>query len=578
MKQGFTDKAAIEDQFQIDHYISGLTTFIENCNTPMTIAIQGEWGSGKTSVMNMVEKRLNKSEYTKTIFFNTWQYSQFNMGDELTLSFLNALIEALDIKRSDIKNNFDKIMNILRKAIKPAGMMLVEYQLGSGVSKGLSNVISACGESDSEERKDTAHTIKNLRREFENCISESLKENNKKKLVVFVDDLDRLNPGKAVELLEVLKIFLECPNCVFVLAIDYGVVSRGVKEKYGDDFEDEKGKSFFDKIIQVPFKLPVANYNIYNYVKKCLSDIAVKVEDSEINAYIKLINCSIGNNPRSIKRLFNSFLLLNNIVSNGNKVENSSENKSILFAVLCMQNRYEQLYNYLVGCIEDIDDQLLKKISDSKYDFIIQELKLTEDIAESISDFCQVLYNLLSSNDKIEETKIKEFCNALKFSTITSSGNKVIQNSTDAQKTRYNFWKSFEEYAFKEKEPLKGIFYKPNQKYTVNWYALRWGNSRIHIELTINTKNKKLSAELYTESSGRGLYEKMYVDRLEINKLIKQEEVTWTDPAEGKKICKIKTTFAEELNLTDESKLKEAFDWLIDTSENLYHAIESYLN
>lgn len=69
MRQGFTDKAAIEDQFQIDHYISGLTTFIENCNTPITIAIQGEWGAGKTSLMNMVEKRLNKSEYTKTIFF-----------------------------------------------------------------------------------------------------------------------------------------------------------------------------------------------------------------------------------------------------------------------------------------------------------------------------------------------------------------------------------------------------------------------------------------------------------------------------------------------------------------------------
>lgn len=53
-------------------------------------------------------------------------------------------------------------------------------------------------------------------------------------MVIFVDDLDRLQPAKAVELLEVLKVFLDCEKCVYVLAVDYEVVTQGIKQKFGD--------------------------------------------------------------------------------------------------------------------------------------------------------------------------------------------------------------------------------------------------------------------------------------------------------------------------------------------------------
>lgn len=109
---------------------------------------------------------------------------------------------------------------------------------------------------------------------------------------------DRLQPGKAVELLEVLKLFLECRNCVFVIAVDYDVVARGIRQKYGEDVSDEKGKSFFDKIIQLPFKVPVAQYDIKNYVRKMLSDMNISVTDEEIELFKNLIQTSIGLNPR----------------------------------------------------------------------------------------------------------------------------------------------------------------------------------------------------------------------------------------------------------------------------------------
>ena len=59
--------------------------------------------------------------------------------------------------------------------------------------------------------------------------------------------------------MEIVKLFLDVPKCVFILAIDYDVVIEGVRRKYGNDFSKEKGKDFFDKIIQVPFIIAVGN-------------------------------------------------------------------------------------------------------------------------------------------------------------------------------------------------------------------------------------------------------------------------------------------------------------------------------
>lgn len=78
-----------------------------------------------------------------------------------------------------------------------------------------------------------AEKIENLHQHFQEVVDRACARENKDRVVIFVDDLDRLVPAKAVELLEVLKLFLDCKQCVFVLAIDYEVVIRGAIEKYG---------------------------------------------------------------------------------------------------------------------------------------------------------------------------------------------------------------------------------------------------------------------------------------------------------------------------------------------------------
>ena len=90
--------------------------------------------------------------------------------------------------------------------------------------------------------------------------------NNGGRLVVFVDDLDRCLPEKAIEVLEAIKLFVDAPGCVFVLGLDQDVIARGIEMKYKElgEKKDGEGKGQFtiegmrylEKIIQLPFQIP----------------------------------------------------------------------------------------------------------------------------------------------------------------------------------------------------------------------------------------------------------------------------------------------------------------------------------
>ena len=96
---------AEQDRLGLSAYSVSLAAFIKNCVTPTTIAVQGDWGSGKTSLLHMIRGTLNPSvssaEKTNTeadedylcIDFNTWQYSQFEMSDSLSITFLTCFLK-----------------------------------------------------------------------------------------------------------------------------------------------------------------------------------------------------------------------------------------------------------------------------------------------------------------------------------------------------------------------------------------------------------------------------------------------------------------------------------------------------
>lgn len=414
---GMTDTPAMEDAFHIEPYINGLCEFITTCTAPMTVSIQGDWGTGKTSIMQMTKKKLEENKDIHMVWFNTWQFSQFNMGEQLPLLFMTKLINEIEDKKENVKSKSREIVSNLLKL--SASMAIGSVSGGSVSLDDLNGLVSG----------DFFSEFENLKKTFQELIDAKAKGENEK-VVIFVDDLDRLAPGRAVELLEVLKIFLDCKKCVFVLAIDYGVVSRGVREKYGEDFGEEKGKSFFDKIIQVPFKMPVASYDISNYVLKCFEEIGICIQKENISIFVKLINHSIGNNPRSMKRLFNSYLLLNKVAVS--ELLEDDRNKSLLFAILCMQSKYEKIYNHMVNNRVEIDKGYLESLAD-EHSNLFEEVEMDEREKSKFIPFAKDLLTLIDLDNQggIDDDELESFKNVLNFSTITSA-NAETEETDDA--------------------------------------------------------------------------------------------------------------------------------------------------
>lgn len=446
-----------EDLFDVSQYVNGLSDFIKHCVTPMTISIQGDWGSGKTSMMNMIRKRLEGDVIT--IWFNTWQYSQFNMGEDLSISFLGKLIQSLQPENA--KKAINETFKKAYTAIKKAGLITVDHFVGGAAAAELEQLADkfAKGEDDAVE------AINNLKQAFKDAVSKKLEEKGKDRLVVFIDDLDRLNPGKAVELLEVLKVFLDCDNCVFILAIDYSVVSQGVKEKYGDLIGEDKGKSFFDKIIQVPFKMPVAHYKVDNFLIKMFKQVGIDLEtDNRADVYVNLIQNSVGCNPRTMKRLFNAYLLLTYISRNVqisqylDDPKDGAWYKEMLFGILCCQHAFEELYNFLIQNYEDLSgSDLLKAMcyvdsykkknigseeddEKTQYEILIESFRdKSDEEIRKMAHFMELFIKVIDKdgNGILEETEIERFGELLNLTTITSAGN----NEVEAQKYSEKEWR-----------------------------------------------------------------------------------------------------------------------------------------
>ena len=247
-------------------------------------------------------------------------------------------------------------------------------------------------------------------------------------------------------------MFLDCKDCVFVLALDYNVVVSGIKSKYGDVFSADKGKgrSFFDKIIQVPFKMPVAQYNIHDFVRTEFCKVAdCTCNEEDAKNLVELIKTSIGSNPRSMKRLFNSFLLLIKVTNVGTSNSGRQDEfcKKILFAILCLQLHFEDTYNHIVDTVlnkETIDAKFFVNLAgeaerspDAEDGDALQQVESADyesDQNQELRDFMKCFNKLLLGESKsLDESRLSDLRELLRSSSVTAT------HDTAATKERATF-------------------------------------------------------------------------------------------------------------------------------------------
>lgn len=350
------------NDFGTERYVNGLIKFIENSSAPITIALQGEWGSGKTSLMTRLERTLCSAPDSRFIGIdiNTWEYSMMSSPEATVYKILAQLVQELTKDDPASKKTFNGFLRGAGKFLYRGVRESLKTIPGVGgmIAVGLEAANVPTDLPQHTETDETA-SLSDLKKALSAAVQKSITEADKRGVIIFVDDLDRLNPPVAVEILELLKNIFTLDNCIFVLAIDYDVVVKGLKPKFGELTEknEREFRSFFDKIIQVPFSLPVNNYRPMDFVLKSLVDIGYVKEFDTTNPQVRtlfstVVEASVGKNPRSIKRLINTLSLLDCIAQCGRPQENKSadntlDDKILNFITVSIQICYPKIYRML---------------------------------------------------------------------------------------------------------------------------------------------------------------------------------------------------------------------------------------
>jgi uncharacterized protein YjbI with pentapeptide repeats len=327
--------------FNFEHYSDALAKIItrKETKTPLVVGIFGDWGSGKTSLMKTLERNIrNVTDGYLAIWFNAWKYDK---EEAIWRALLTRILEELKTKGKN--EELDKELNNLQASLykevyrEDPGALTLDWgkaakgtlrfslsllpYVGEGITKLVEKVDKEALNTLSEavQRRKIVTNIERVQFmeqfhfRFENIIREHYLNKNRK-AVIFIDDLDRCVPVKAVEVLEAIKLFLDAEGCIFILGIDRRAIAQGVEIKYKDFAVGERkipisGDDYLEKIIQLSFTLPPIPDNI---LEKYISGF---IPLEFYSQYLKMILKGVEPNPRKIKRFINAIEFQRNLAN-----------------------------------------------------------------------------------------------------------------------------------------------------------------------------------------------------------------------------------------------------------------------
>ena len=268
-----------------------------------SIGIYGKWGSGKTSLLNMVLKFVkDKSKYQDPkpiiVQFNPWLCSDWQ---QMISQFFKQLAYEIKLKRPKEKAVWETIAEY--------GDMFEFANLIPTVGP----ILAALGKVTTLYVRSKIKKIDNSLQKQKDKIIDSLTKKSLKddlKIIVTIDDIDRLTKEEIIAVFQLVKNLADFPNTVYLLAFDYDIVVKALEEVQGGD-----GREYLEKVIQVPFQIPAPNMEtIHNVFVKKIEKIIGKApyEGENRNVWRELFQYGIKpyiKSLRDVNRFANVFYL-----------------------------------------------------------------------------------------------------------------------------------------------------------------------------------------------------------------------------------------------------------------------------
>lgn len=382
----WSDKETLHDFLGYSGYVEVLADICTQSSlAPLTLGIFGPWGSGKTSLMTMLQRHLDaqtKGAGVKTLWFNAWRYEG---RDEAQSALIHAIISKLEEDKSlgqDVRDTLTKLKssaNVLKlaKVITKTAITLVPD---------IEGFFSAF----EKQNEKVADTIERFDRDFAAVLAHAKISH----LVVFIDDLDRCSSAKVIETFETIKLFLNTPACTFVIGADAQKIEDAVGEVYGVADDKQRRRDFLEKIVQIPFVIPEQKIDdIVCYVGMLLlaghvqedswnelvqarpaffggtdgiesavaawpgqnralfaETAAVDAEIREIMPYVRSLFHALRGNPRQIKRFLN-ILALRRRLAKANSLE---VHLALLIKLAVLEYAWNDFFKSVVDTVDPL--------------------------------------------------------------------------------------------------------------------------------------------------------------------------------------------------------------------------------
>ncbi|HCT3408693.1 TPA: AAA family ATPase [Klebsiella pneumoniae] len=285
-----------EDLYGVTSFSEALAKSILNIKDPIgtTIALNGAWGSGKSSTVNLIRAELSEAKDSHLIVteFKCWWYR----GEEaLALAFLQQLNSVLGEQFGDKTR---KLVRKLGRGILQAGpvigpaIALTPVGWLSGLVGGLFDVAKRLFPDE--------EPLETVFRE----LSKVLEAENRRFLVI-IDDMDRLSSEEALAIFRLIKSVGRLPNVMYLVVFDRQLAEQAINEKYPSE-----GPHFLEKIIQAGFELPMpVSTDLNNAVLASIDEICGTPSEDQIVRFMNVFYDVVApyiTSPRHVSRFQNA--------------------------------------------------------------------------------------------------------------------------------------------------------------------------------------------------------------------------------------------------------------------------------
>ena len=277
---------------------------------PLTIGLFGSWGVGKSTLLKLVENKINELDPSKKkivcISLNSWMFEGY---DDAKSAIMESLLRTLEnnqpafeelkedikslVKRIDfirlgavaLKHGTPLIMGALNPAV--AAISLTQYMTQEKRTAILEDFKKVWKEKEPDPKDTMVENIRLFRDEFTELLRKSKIDN----LVVMTDDLDRCAPDRVIDTLEAIKLFLSVSKTTFIIAVDAQVIKYSVERKYPKINEDtiRFSDNYIEKIIQLPIYIPeLSELDVKNYLLLLICELFM--EEDVLNRFLEKIS------------------------------------------------------------------------------------------------------------------------------------------------------------------------------------------------------------------------------------------------------------------------------------------------